>query len=412
MSQLNRRQALRLFAALGTAGAAAPLLSACTSSNNISADQTAANIAPIGGPPVKIGLILPTQSNAADKAIGADMLNGFQLYLRQVGNKLAGRDVTVVSGEEGDTADTGRAATEKLIKQEKVLALAGVVRSDTMLAIKDLVESSQIPLIGANASPSSLQGVKYMWRTSFVDSEPGQAMASWVAKNTTGPLAVVGEDLPDKTGIHSFLDAFQTAHGVLASGYPKYTSVAPIPQTDFGTILAGVRSSGAGGLFCYYTGDLAVAFVKAIKAANFNFANGFKIWSPGMLTEGYVLKQEGDAARGLYTAMNYSPDIDNTTNRRFVTDYQKAYTLIPSTYAMASYDAAAVLDKAIAGVTGDLTPVTLNAAIGRLGQIESPRGSWQFSQNRTPQQTWYLRKVQPDGNVLSNVLAAELTTMG
>jgi len=411
VSQLNRRQALRLFGAVGVAGAAAPLLSACTTGNSIADSQQAAeNIAPVGGPPVKIGFIYPKTGSNADNLVGVDMINGFTLYLRQVGNKLNGRDVNLVIGEEGATADAGRAAVEKLIKQEKVAALVGVVRDDTMLAVKDLVETSQVPLIGSNASPSALQGVKYIWRTSFVDTEPGAALGPWVAKNNSGPLAILAPDLPDKTAIKSFTDAFSTAHGSIASGYPKYTTFTPTPSTDFGNILAGVKSSGATGLFGYYTGDMAIAFLKAVKAAN--FGSNFRVWGPGMLTEGYVLKLESDAARGVYTAMNYSPDIDNTTNRRFVTDYQKAYTLIPSAYAMASYDAAAILDKAISGVSGDLTAVSLNQAIGRLGQVESPRGAWQFSQNRTPQQTWYLRRVSPDGNVLSNVLAAELTTMG
>jgi branched-chain amino acid transport system substrate-binding protein len=79
---------------------------------------------------------------------------------------------------------------------------------------------------------------------------------------------------------------------------------------------------------------------------------------------------------------------------------------------MASYDAAAVLDAAIAEAGTELNSVSLNAAIGRLGQIDSPRGPWQFTQNRTPLQKWYLREVRPDGSVLSNVLTAELTTMG
>ena len=53
VSQLNRRQALRLFGAVGMAGAAAPLLSACTTSNDISdQEKSSENIAPAGGPSV------------------------------------------------------------------------------------------------------------------------------------------------------------------------------------------------------------------------------------------------------------------------------------------------------------------------------------------------------------------------
>src|SRR5687768_2674211 len=109
--------------------------------------------------------------------------------------------------------------------------------------------------------------------------------------------------------------------------------------------------------------------------------------------------------------MNYAPDLDNAENRRFVTEYQKAYNDVPSSYAVASYDVGTVLDKAVTAAGGSLTPADLNAAIGRLGQIDSPRGTWQFNQNRTPLQRWYLRQVRMDGSALSNVLTAELTTL-
>jgi branched-chain amino acid transport system substrate-binding protein len=79
---------------------------------------------------------------------------------------------------------------------------------------------------------------------------------------------------------------------------------------------------------------------------------------------------------------------------------------------MASYDAAQVLDQAIR-VAGDTpNPQQVNLALGKIGQIDSPRGVWQFNQPRTPQQKWYLREVQLDGQVLSNVLVTELATLG
>ena len=84
----------------------------------------------------------------------------------------------------------------------------------------------------------------------------------------------------------------------------------------------------------------------------------------------------------------------------------------PTTYAMASYDAAQVLDQAIQLTGGAPTPQQVNLALGRIGQIDSPRGIWQFNQPRTPQQKWYLREVQRDGQVMSNVLINELATLG
>ncbi|MEV6927075.1 ABC transporter substrate-binding protein [Dactylosporangium sp. NPDC051485] len=65
--------------------------------------------------------------------------------------------------------------------------------------------------------------------------------------------------------------------------------------------------------------------------------------------------------------------------------------------------------RTVAGVD----PAALNAAIGALGQIDSPRGPWQFgSLNHTPVQKWYLRRVQADGTTFSNVVVQELATLG
>ncbi|MEV0132319.1 ABC transporter substrate-binding protein [Dactylosporangium sp. NPDC050688] len=403
MSHLNRRQALRLFAAAGVAGAAAPLLSACSSGSGSSQSSST----PPSGPPVKIGMIVPLTGSRKD--LGNEMDNGFQLYLKLHDNKLGNREVQLVKVDEGETAETGKAAAEKLIKEDRVLALTGVASATAMMALKDTVESAAVPLVGSNASPVALQGVKYIWRTSFVASEPGQALARWTADNAGGSVAIVAADHPgDDDEAKAFLDAFINANGSVSGGGIRFT---PFQSKDFGQVLNQVKNSGATAMFAFYAGASAVDFVKQYKAAK--FPANFKLVAPGSLTEGYVLKQQGEDARGIYTSMNYSPDLDNAANRRFIADYQKSFGTIPSTYAMASYDAAAVLDKAIGDASRpQLDSFSLNAAIGKLGQIESPRGGWQFSQNRTPLQRWYLRQVRLDGAMLSNVLTAELTTLG
>jgi branched-chain amino acid transport system substrate-binding protein len=398
VSQLNRRQALRLFTAAGVAGMTAPILSACSSGSDDPAESATAP----SGPPIKIGMIVPQTGGFKD--LGNELDNGFSLYLQTHANKLGGRQVTLVKVDEGETGDSGKAAAEKLIKEEKVLALTGVVNPQAMLAMKDTVEAGQIPLVGSNASPSSLQGAKYIWRTSFISTEPAQAIAPWVANSLGGAtIAVIGQDDEE---LRAFVDNIKGVGGNIA-GSPRTT---PIGNKDFNTALGQIKNSGATAIYASYGGATAVEFVKQFR--NAKFPNGFKLFAPGSLTEGYVLKQLGEAASGIYTALNYSPDLDNAANRRFIADYQKSFGTIPSTYAMASYDAAAVLDKAITDATKSLDSFSLNAAIGRLGQIDSPRGGWQFSQNRAPLQRWYLRQVRNDGAVLSNVLTAELTTLG
>jgi branched-chain amino acid transport system substrate-binding protein len=163
----------------------------------------------------------------------------------------------------------------------------------------------------------------------------------------------------------------------------------------------------------FFTGPAAVTFEKQYNDLGIRNSN-VPLYAPGFLTEGQaMMKAHGEAARGIYTAMNYSPDLDNTANRRFASEYARLHQNSPTTYAMASYDAAAVLDKALSLVDAELSGETLNAAIGRVGQVSSPRGDWQFNQTRSPLQKWYLRQVRVDGNeVLANTTISELATLG
>jgi branched-chain amino acid transport system substrate-binding protein len=393
---------LKLFAGIGAA-AAVPGLAACGGSS-LSEETPGGDSA---GGPIKIGLLLP--QSGIYKSLGDDMTNGFKLYLQMHGEKLGGRQVNLVFADEGETADSGKAAANRLIKQENVLAVSGVVSSAVMGAIKDLVESSRVPLVGSNASPTNLQGVTYIWRTSYVNDEPGEALGKYLAETlgANGKIYCIAADYQaGKDEVNGLLKRFPKDRLAVP---PVYTPFAPNPVKNFQPFLSPIKSSGAAAVFCFYAGGQAIDFVKQYK----EFGVGLPLYAPGFLTEGSVLTAQGDAARDIYTSMNYAADLDNPANRQFASEYQKAYkNAIPTTYAMASYDAAAVLDKAIALAGSDLTSQSLNQAIGRVGQIESPRGTWQFNQIRTPQQKWYLRQVKTDGTVLSNVLVSELTTLG
>jgi branched-chain amino acid transport system substrate-binding protein len=205
--------------------------------------------------------------------------------------------------------------------------------------------------------------------------------------------------------------AYTKAGGQLANPEGK-TTFTPFPQTtNFGPYLAKIKASGPKAVYCFYAGKAAIDFVTQYAQSD---VKDVPLYAAGFLTEGTVLPAQGAAAGGIQTVLNYSPDLDNTANRAFVSAWQASkHTGPPTTYAMASWDAAALLDKAIAAAGTDPTPTAINSAIGRLGQIDSPRGPWQFSpKTHTPVQKWYLRRVQTDGPALANVVVSDLATLG
>jgi branched-chain amino acid transport system substrate-binding protein len=398
VSQINRRQALQLLAGLGAAG----LVAGCGAR-----DEEGPRVE--GGSPVKIGLIAPTTGSLA--AIGSEIVNGFRLYLEGKDNRLGGHPVDLVVADEGENARSGQAAADGLLKQG-VLALTGVVNSAVMVAIRDTVEQARVPLIGSNASPTTLQSVVYIWRTSYVLNEPGEALGSYLRQELpgTGRVAVVA---PDNAGGRDVVEGFRNGFGAddprLADPVVWTNPTTAPGESTYAADIQEALAPEPTVLFCFFTGPAAVQFIRQLRRAGYRGP----VYAPGFLTEGAALGElRAQEATGISTALNYSADLNNPANRDFASAYRKTYNLSPTTYAMASYDAAQVLDAAIRLAGDTPTPQEVNLALGRIGQIDSPRGAWQFNQSRTPQQRWYLRSVQRDGEQLSNVLVNELVTLG
>ena len=153
----------------------------------------------------------------------------------------------------------------------------------------------------------------------------------------------------------------------------------------------------------FYAGVEAVNFVKQYK--QFLANDGIALYSSGDLTEGSVLEAQGAAAEGLETSLHYSDQIDSPRNKEFVQAYSAAYGgASPTSYSVQAYDAAAVLDKALAAADGT-SGEAIGKALGTVSQVDSPRGTWKFTANHDPDQAYYLRKVvQKDGKYVNSVI--------
>lgn len=399
---MDRRRALGLFAGLGAAG----FLAACGSDDTA---EAAAGNQLVSDEPIKIGLIVP--QTAGYKAIGDDLTRGFNLFLQMNDQRLGGHQVQLVVADEGNSVESGKAALDGLLKQG-VLALTGVVNSTVMLGIRDTVEQARIPLVGSCASPSALQSVVYIWRTSYVNNEAGQALGSYMKDSETvkGKVGIIAPDYEaGRDAVKGFVDAFGVNDPRL-SARPVWTEYNAEPtKTFFRAKIDEVRRGNPGVIYCFYSGQAAVEFLRQLRADGY----AGPVYAPGFLTEGEVLGDlESNETKNVFTALNYSPDLNNAANREFATAFRAEYSATPTTYAVASYDAAQVIDKAVRIAGANPTPQAVNLAMGKIGLVDSPRGEWQFNQTRTPQQKWYLRQVRRDGPVLSNVLINELATLG
>ncbi|MFD0822231.1 ABC transporter substrate-binding protein [Micromonospora zhanjiangensis] len=359
--------------------------------------------------PIRIGMIANTAGPL--QAPGYELRDGFQLYLDTHGGQLGGHPAQLIVEDEGYQSSVSVASATKLLEQDRVSALTGIINGGDVTAVLPLVNQHKVPLVGALGRPE-LSDVSYVWHTNLLSVEPGIAMAPFVRQKVKGTVYAIGPDFQSgRDEVRGFVETFTRLGGKLAN--PGGRAVfAPFPNTtDYRPYLKAIADSGADAIFCFFDAQNAIYFVQQYAKSE---VAGLPIYASGFVTEPGSLATQGDAAAGIYNALNYSPDLDNAANREFVAAWNAAYPgRVPTSIAMASYDAAAVLDRAIAAAGVNPTPQEINAAIAGLGQLSSPRGPWQFAKDtHAPIQKWYLRQVRRDGRTLSNIVVSELATLG
>ncbi|MET7394247.1 ABC transporter substrate-binding protein [Dactylosporangium sp. NPDC005572] len=395
---MKRRRALP--AALATL-AAAVLLAGCSGSS-LGGDAAAS------GGPIHIGLIWP--QTGVYKTVGDDFARGWQLYLDTHGGKLGGHDIVATVVDEGDGKQAARTGTKKLIEQDRVSVVVGTISSDAVQEVQPAATEAKIPFVATGGRPENLKDLTYTWHTSWQNRDAGAAIADYVRTSVKGPVYVIGPDyLGGRGQIAGFVDPFVAGGGKLANpdGKPTFT---PFPNTTNFLPYLNAIPADAKAVFAFYGGTNAIDFVKQYAQAGLQ--SRLPLYAGGFTVEGAVLGAQGPAADGIYSSLNYAPDLDNPPNRAFATAFQQKYDAIPNLYNVTAYDAALVLDRAIAAAGPNPTSASINTAIGKLGQVDSPRGQWRYGEQHSPIQPWYLRQVRTDGRGRANVVVQTLTTLG
>jgi len=129
--------------------------------------------------PFKIGAIYPLTGNLASR--GADCKAGVELALEIINGKyemgfpfakeeglpgLGGAKLECVFGDSRGDPTQGASEAERLITQEKVVALVGGYQRAVVKAVSATTELHSIPYVLSDAAPLTAAGLKYLFRVS------------------------------------------------------------------------------------------------------------------------------------------------------------------------------------------------------------------------------------------------------
>ncbi len=100
---------------------------------------------------VKIGLIMPYSGQFADAA--TQMQNGIDLYIKQHGDKVAGKKIELIKKDTGGIApDVAKRLATELVTRDNVDILAGFVLTPNALAAAPVSEQAKKFMVVMNAA--------------------------------------------------------------------------------------------------------------------------------------------------------------------------------------------------------------------------------------------------------------------
>jgi branched-chain amino acid transport system substrate-binding protein len=130
---------------------------------------------------------------------------------------------------------------------------------------------------------------------------------------TSGPRQRAG--VRDRPGLQGGWDAeglHRRVHplgGKLANPDGR-TLFTPFPATAFLPYFTQIRNSGAKAVYTFYAGKAAIDFVTQYRQSDIKDLPLYGAF----LTEGTILKAQGQAAAGILNVLNYAPNLDNAAN--------------------------------------------------------------------------------------------------
>ena len=203
---------------------------------------------------VKVGMITTLSGGGA--GLGIDTRDGFQLALKQAGDKA--KDIELLIEDDQQKPDVAVQIADKMIQSDNVDVLTGIVWSNLAMAVVPAAVGQGKFYLSTNAAPSALAGKgcnPNYFSVSYQNDNLHEAAGAYANDAGFKKVFIMAPNYP--AGKDSLAGFKRYYKGDIAS--EVYTQVG---QTDYAGEIAQIRASGADAVFFFLPGGMGIAFMK------------------------------------------------------------------------------------------------------------------------------------------------------
>jgi branched-chain amino acid transport system substrate-binding protein len=298
---------------------------------------------------LKIGMV--TSLSGPFAALGESMRAGMQLLLAQAGNSIADRQVEFLVEDDGAKPEEGVRKARKLIGQDRVDVVCGVISSAVALAMRDVVTEARMPtfLFGSANELARKAASPYIVRPTKTNWMLGNTAAQWAYEKVSKArvLTVASDYAAGREYVGDFVPAFQEMGGRV--GRQLWT---PLGSADFGPLLTTIASERPDTVYGFFAGSDAVRFLRQWK--EYRLAGRIPLVGAGaFFDQEDVLPAVGDAALGAINTFNQSPTAPASA------EFNRAYIAtgkpLPGEFSTSGYVCGQAIKAVLERAEGDIS---------------------------------------------------------
>jgi branched-chain amino acid transport system substrate-binding protein len=331
-------------------------------------------------------------------SISQDARDGFLLAVEQHGGKLGGMETEVVVEDDSLKPELAVSHAQKFIESDEVHFVVGMISSNILQAVFQPIAESETFMIGVNAGTSIYAGSKcspFFFSTSSENNQVPETMGKHAQDAGHKRIVML---VPNYQAGRDAVEGFRRHY----RGEVLEEMFVPIGHLDFASELSRIRALEPDALLVFMPGAMGVTLVRQFKQSGMAESLPFlSVWTVDETT----LPATQQAAVGLYSASQWAPDFNIKANLEFVRLFKAKYGRSPSAFAAQAYDAALLIDSAVATVGHDLADKDKLRQALRAANFASTRGSFRYNTNHFPIQDYYLVQAEqlPDGSYATAV---------
>jgi len=208
--------------------------------------------------PIKIGALAPLSAPGSVTG-GEAMKAAFEIALEEINaaGGVLGRPVELVLVDTAGLPEQGTAAMERLINQEKVVAVVGEYHSAVGLTAKEVAHQYHVPIIFAETWNDNITAVQYpeVFRVAPLSSEVAALDAKFIQSLGVKRVVIMTEN----TG-YGIPAAEKTTERLAELGIEAVTFSADIGTQDFSAIIERIKAEEPELILVLLTGETSYNF--------------------------------------------------------------------------------------------------------------------------------------------------------